>query len=145
MRLPTGRRTGLCLLPLLAAAAGGCAVPGRPMATVVAAAPEPDWDQLLRSAADQVRRCYRGPRVGHAGRQIVTRLRIFLTAEGMLEGMPTVVAQEGVTPANRLYAPRMAEAAIRSVMRCAPLRLPAGLAGNGTFEIDLTFSPLAAV
>ncbi len=133
------------LLSLLAAMAAGCAAsaPTRPALRVTVQTPQPDWNRLLESAALQVRRCYRGPRVGHAGRQIVTRLRIFLTPDGAIAGLPTVVAQEGVTPVNRLYAGRMAEAAIQSVVRCAPLRLP-DLAGQERIEIDLTFSPLAS-
>lgn len=134
-------------LLLLGAGVSGCATPApqptRPPLRLVIHAPQPDWDQLLETAAQQVRRCYRGPRVGHAGRQIVTRLRIFLTPEGAIAQPPTVVAQDGVTPTNRLYASRMAEAAIQSVVRCAPLRLPA-LAGDDRIEIDLTFSPLAS-
>lgn len=133
------------LLSLLGAAAAGCtaSASAEPALRVAIHTPQPDWDQLLESAALQVRRCYRGPRVGHAGRQIVTRLRIYLTPDGAIAGLPTVVAQEGVTPVNRLYAGRMAEAAIQSVVRCAPLRLP-NFAGQEQIEIDLTFSPLAS-
>ena len=130
---------------LLAAAATGCAPaasvrPGRP----IAAAPDPGWQALLQSAAQQVRRCYRGPRVGHSGRQIVTRLRVFVAPDGLIAGRPAVIGQDGVTPINRIYAERMAEAAIDAVLRCAPLRVPQGFAGGGVFEIDLTFSPSAA-
>ncbi len=107
------------------------------------AAPDPGWQQLLTGAAQQVRQCYRGPRVGHTGRQIVTRLRIMITPEGLIDGRPVVIAQEGLTPVNRLYADRMADAAIQSVLRCAPLNVPPGLAGEGPIEFDLTFSPLA--
>src|SRR5690606_5738586 len=99
---------------------------------------------LLDGAARQVRRCYRGPRVGHTGRQIVTRLRILVTPEGMIDGRPMVIAQEGLTPVNRLYADRMADAAIQSVLRCAPLSVPPVLASEGLIEFDLTFSPLAS-
>lgn len=137
--------TGLSVLILLAVA--GCATPApaptRTPLRLVIHAPQPDWDAMVRSAADQVRRCYRAPRVGHTGRQIVTRLRVFLTPEGAIAGLPMVVAQEGLTPTNRLYATRMAEAAIQSVVRCAPLQLP-DLAGEDRIELDLTFSPLAS-
>lgn len=113
---------------------------------MVRATPAPDMAAMqgvLRGVAAQVRRCYRSPRVAQDGRQIVTRLRLFLTPAGAVEGRPTVIAQDGVTPANRLYAGRMAEAAIAAVLRCAPLGLPAGFAGGAPIEIDLTFSPLA--
>lgn len=131
---------------LLAGCASGLA--GAPDTRTVTgtriAVPDPGWQQLLTGAAQQVRRCYRGPRVGHAGRQIVTRLRVLVTPEGLIDGRPVVIAQEGLTPANRLYADRMADAAIQSVLRCAPLAVPPGLAGEGPIEFDLTFSPLAS-
>ena len=98
----------------------------------------------LASAASQVKRCYRTPRVSHSGRQIVTVLRVKMTVEGFPDGLPTVVAQEGVTAANSAFAARMAEAAIGAVVRCAPLRLPSELYRSGWDEIELTFSPLAA-
>ena len=98
----------------------------------------------LDSAAAQVKRCYRFPRGSHSGRQIVTVLRIKVTVEGYPDGVPTIVAQHGVTAANRAFAPRMAEAAIGAVVRCAPLRLPAELLQAGWDEIELTFSPVAS-
>lgn len=128
----------------------GCASapgPGQDLRAVTGsriAAPDPGWRTLLDDAAVQVRRCYRGPRVGHSGRQIVTRLRVLVTPDGRIGGRPTVIAQEGITPLNRLYAERMAEAAIESVLRCAPLAVPPGFAADGLIEFDLTFSPLAS-
>ena len=131
---------------LVAAGLTGCAAAPatRPAVRAATAAPDPGWQALLASAAAQVRRCYRGPRVGHAGRQIVTRLRVLLTPEGRVDGRPVVIAQEGLTPLNRLYAERMAQAAIQSVLRCAPLSVPPGFAREGSIEFDLTFSPLAS-
>ncbi len=131
---------------LVAAALAGCATAPavHTAARATPAAPDPGWQALLAGAAAQVRRCYRGPRVGHAGRQIVTRLRILVTPEGMIDGRPVVIAQEGLTPLNRLYADRMAQAAIQSVLRCAPLSVPPGFAREGSIEFDLTFSPLAS-
>lgn len=108
------------------------------------AAPDPGWRALLDGAASQVRRCYRGPRVGHSGRQIITRLRVMMTPDGMIDGRPTVIGQDGVTPLNRLYAERMADAAIQSVLRCAPLSVPPGFAADELIEFDLTFAPLAS-
>lgn len=130
---------------LLAVAAGGCApAPSVRPARPALMAPDPGWQALLQSAAQQVRRCYRSPRVGHTGRQIVTRLRVLVSPEGLIAGRPTVVSQDGVTPVNRIYADRMAEAAIDAVLRCAPLRIPSTLIAESAFEIDLTFSPSAA-
>ena len=99
----------------------------------------------LQSAAQQVRRCYRAPRVTSDGNQIITKLRVRLTPDGALAGLPRLLVQSGVTPANRPYAGPMAEAAIEAVMRCAPLRLPPALYLNGWSDFDLTFSPLAVV
>src|SRR5688500_8038993 len=102
---------------LLAALAGGCATAPDPARRAEVA-------QALDSAARQVRRCYRAPRASLHGRQIITRLRVRLTPEGELAGLPTLFEQSGVTSANRDYAGPMAEAAIAAVLRCAPLRLP---------------------
>lgn len=143
MRLPIPPPRPRLLIVLLAA---GCATTPAPQERPSGPNPsDPVWQSLLRDAATQVRRCYRGPpRTGATGRQIVTRVRIFVSPQGAIQGRPMVVAQEGVTPLNRLYADRMAEAAIQSVLRCGPFRLPDGFASDSPFEIDLTFSPLAA-
>jgi hypothetical protein len=122
--------------PLAAFAAAGCtALPGpdRPDPLQVSAA--------IGAAADQVKRCYRPPKVAWAGKQIVTRLRVRFAPDGSLAGVPAVVGQTGVTPVNRPYASRMAEAASLAVIRCAPLRLPPDLYESGWDELDLTFSP----
>ncbi len=144
-------RAALAALAALAAAmlTGCVGVPGTPVDTRITtgsriAAPDPGWRALLDNAASQIRRCYRGPRVGHAGRQIITRLRVNLSPDGTIEGRPAIIAQEGVTPLNRLYAQRMAEAAIDSVIRCAPLSVPPGFGGADRIEFDLTFAPLAS-
>ncbi|HEV2866772.1 MAG TPA: hypothetical protein VGX37_09665 [Allosphingosinicella sp.] len=100
-------------------------------------------EEVLRLAARQVRRCYRSPQVSFEGRQIVTRLRVRFTGDGQLAQLPVVLAQDGVTPGNRPYAPRMAEAAIAAVMRCAPLHLPQGIPAQSAVAFDLTFSPVA--
>ena len=147
---PTMRRRCATTMLLLAALTGGCGtipeqIPARP---VRHAAPvrvqQAQVDAVLRSAAEQVRRCYRAPRVSSAGRLIVTRVRVRLTPEGELAGLPTLLFQRGVTAANRSHAAPMAEAAISAVMRCAPLHLDPELYAGGWREFDLTFSPLAA-
>ncbi|MGZ8999096.1 MAG: hypothetical protein ACXW2T_09605, partial [Allosphingosinicella sp.] len=105
------------LVGLLACA--GCAGQGADVEAIAGPA--------LASAASQVKRCYRSPRVSHAGRQIVTTLRVRMTPEGFPDGLPAIIAQRGVTPDNSAFAARMGEAAIVAVLRCAPLRLPAEL------------------
>lgn len=100
--------------------------------------------RAMELAAQQVRRCYRGPRVTSSGRQIVTRLRIRVNPEGAISGLPAIISQDGVDPTNQAYAARMAAAAIEAVLRCAPLRLPTEAHRGGGLTIDLTFSPSAS-
>lgn len=127
-----------CLILLLCTfACAGCATSGGADIGAMAG-------PALASAASQVKRCYRTPRVSFAGRQIVTTLRVRMTPEGFPDGLPTIVAQQGVTPDNRAFAARMGEAAIGAVVRCAPLRLPAELYQQGWDEIELTFTPVAS-
>jgi hypothetical protein len=116
---------------------GGCASVTRDRSDAAAV------EAALRSAAQQVTRCYRSPRVSSEGRQIITRLRIRLTADGRIAELPAVVVQENVTPTSQPYAERMAAAAIEAVMRCTPLQLPPTFYANGRADFELTFSPLA--
>lgn len=102
-------------------------------------------DQVLTSAAEQVRRCYRAPRVASVGKQIVTRLEVRLNADGSLAELPAVVGQTGLTSENQTYASRMAEAASLAVIRCAPLRLPPEHYGRIWHSFELKFSPRKAV
>ena len=126
-------------LVLLAAGAAGCATGPRVESSALFVR------SVLDSAAEQIQRCYRAPRVGHDGRQIITQLRIRVAPGGALSGPPELVGQSGVTAANRIHAQPMATAAIDAVVRCAPLRLPDNVYFQGAVEIDLMFSPLARV
>ena len=92
-------------------------------------------------AAAQVKRCYRAPKVLGEGRRISTRLHVRFAPDGTVIGLPTVISQSGVTPGNQLFADDMAEAAILSVVRCSPLRLPPELYQFGWNDFELTFSP----
>jgi len=92
-------------------------------------------------AANQVKRCYRHPKVIRAARMIATTLRVRYAGDGRLIGLPQVARQSGVTPENAAQAGRMAEAASLAVLRCQPISLPADLHGNGWDEFELTFSP----
>ncbi len=94
-----------------------------------------------RDAAAQVRRCYRAPRVATVGKQITTKLRVLYASDGSLAAVPAVLSQSGVTPDNRPYASKMAEAAGLAVIRCAPLKLKAP--EPKLILLDFTFSPVA--
>jgi hypothetical protein len=137
-------RRRIAALLAIATAAGACATTPprhvRPAPVNVIA-----FDRASESAAIQTRRCYRAPRVDSAARRIATRLRIRITPDGALGGLPEIVWQAGVDDANRPYAGRMAEAAIESVVRCAPFTLPQELTRAPWVEFDLTFSPAVAV
>jgi hypothetical protein len=97
--------------------------------------------RVTADAAAQVRRCYRTPKVLGEAKRITTRLQVQYAADGSLIGLPTVIAQMGVTPSNQLFADEMAEAAIASVVRCSPLKLPPELYQVGWNSFELTFSP----
>jgi hypothetical protein len=99
----------------------------------------------IESAASQIKRCYRHPRIPSAGKRIATRLRLHFSPDGSLTEVPIVIGQEGVTADNRAFAGRMAEAASQAVLRCAPVKLPPELYAGGWDEMDLTFSPAMLV
>lgn len=121
----------------------GCAVPTATPSTV-RLDPRPDpriVAQLTESAAGQVKRCYRSPKIAKSARQITTRLRVYYAPDGQLASVPVLVAQAGVTDANRAHAAAMAEAAMLAVVRCSPLDLPRELYQAGWDEFELTFAP----
>jgi hypothetical protein len=93
------------------------------------------------AVAEQVRRCYRDPRVPSSGRTIVTRLFARYTADGVLVGLPQLVSQQGLSPESRPYASSMAEAAKLAVLRCTPVRLPREAGERRGSDFFLTFSP----
>jgi hypothetical protein len=134
MKAPPFCRIGLAAM----LAAGGCAQPTG-LGTVHPAIA----DALLANAAEQVKRCYRAPRIARSGRQIITNLLVRYNPDGTLAGLPAVLSQSGVTPDNRVYAGRMAEAARLAVIRCAPLRLPPEQHARIWSFFTLTFSPRA--
>lgn len=99
--------------------------------------------KAVSMAAAQVQRCYRTPRIPREGRQITIVLRVRYSADGMVIGLPELIAQRGVTPTNQPYATRMTEAATLAVIRCSPLSLPPELYQGGWDDFELTFSPRA--
>jgi hypothetical protein len=106
------------------------------------AGPDPAFvAQAVSRAAEQIKGCYRSPKLNRAARQIVTVLRVRYTEDGNLATSPVLSRQSGVTENNMIYAPQMARAAMEAVERCVPLRLPPELYKGGWDEFDLTFSP----
>ncbi|PSJ37578.1 cell envelope integrity protein TolA [Allosphingosinicella deserti] len=142
-------RAILCRLGWLAGPAllfVGCSAPApapSPPQAAAAGLDPGDVERAIATAARQVRRCYRAPRIGSLGRSIVTRLRVRYAADGSLIGLPLLVSQSGITPANQIFAPHMARAATEAVIRCSPITLPSTLHDGGWSEIDLTFGPRA--
>jgi hypothetical protein len=100
--------------------------------------------QAMNEAARQVRRCYRAPRITTPGRRIVTQLRVRINPDGVISGLPSIIGQSGIDASNQAYADRMAQAAIESVLRCAPLVLPPEAYRGMAIVLDLTFSPSAS-
>jgi hypothetical protein len=121
---------------LLALALASCARPSGPTRP-----PSPATLRAASQVADQVRRCYRAPRVPSAGRGIVTRLLVRYGPDGVLVGLPLLVSQQGVTPEGQPYAGRMTEAARLAAIRCSPIRLPPELRNRRSSDFYLTFSP----
>lgn len=119
----------------------GCATPAPQRYVLPLPSNSPLMVQAMNEAARQVRRCYRAPRVATAGRAIVTQLRVRINPDGAISGLPAIVSQSGVGAGNQAYADRMAQAAIESVMRCAPLVLPPEAYRGMAIVMDLTFSP----
>lgn len=116
-----------------------CATPSEPIVRTA------QIGEAIESAAAQIRRCYRDPIASGASRRISTRLRVRYAPDGTLIGLPRLVSQEGITPANLPYAARMAEAASIAVIRCSPLHLRPELYRGGWDEFDLVFSRFARV
>jgi hypothetical protein len=133
--------TRLALSLLLACTLIGCATPAPQRYVLPLPSDSPLLAQAMNEAARQVRRCYRAPRIATHGRRIVVQLRVRIAPDGTIAGLPLVVGQSGVDAGNRAYADRMAQAAIESVLRCAPLVLPPDAYRGMAIVMELTFSP----
>ena len=127
----------IAFLALIPALAAGCTTPGQPRIAPEVVA------KVTADAAAQVKRCYRTPKVLGEAKRIATRLHVRFAPDGSILGVPIVLAQSGVTPSNQIFADEMAQAAIASVVRCSPLRLPPELYEVGWNDFVLTFSPAA--
>lgn len=126
--------------PYAALLLAGCA---QQQAALTPPRPDPEVARVVAMAADQVRRCYRAPRVGRGASGIVTVLSVAYAPDGTLAELPSLARQRGVTVETVVAARQLAEAAARAVIQCAPLRLPAERYRDGWDSFELTFSPKA--
>lgn len=140
MMVPKLRIAGLAtlLLPATLLLLGAC------VSTPRQSGPDPALvRRLAQEAADQVKRCYRRPKVSSDARQIVTRLKVKFTQEGQLAQVPEIVSQRSVAPGAERFAPAMAQAATLAIIRCTPIKLPPEAYAGGWEELEFTFSPRA--
>src|SRR3546814_17883342 len=93
----------------------------RPDVSVV---PRPSGASFVAGVAEQVKRCYRSPRVSRAARRITTRMLVRYTSDGMLTGQPVVLSQVGGTHEGSPFADVLAEGDIHARHRVTPSRLP---------------------
>lgn len=131
-----------CLLALTSVVLAGCAGP-KPLPARRASLPPEIVARVTADAAAQVKRCYRTPKVMGEGKRIATRLHVRYAPDGTIVGMPSIVWQSGVTPSNQMFAEAMGRAAIDSVVRCSPIRMPPELYSYIWNDFELTFSPAA--
>lgn len=88
----------------------------------------------------QVTPCFTPPVGGAAAGKITALLHIAISRDGSIAGRPGLVSQTGVTGANAAYARAFAEAAMRAVLRCAPLKLPAAQYDQWA-QVEINFDP----
>ena len=136
-------RTGKLAVLTLLSLSSACMQAPKP--DVVSSTPKcPDPVAVKRAtslAAEKVKACYSGPRLGRSARQIVTVVHVRYLQDGTLADEPEIVRQYGVTDDNQAFAGPMARAAIEAVKRCSPLSLPSELYSRGWDDFELTFSP----
>lgn len=98
---------------------------------------------LAGAIASQVKPCYVIPTGGTDALSIISIMRLRFNPDGSVDGTPSVTSNEGVTSTNQAYVRQMNDAAIRAVLRCAPLRLPPELYEGGWEDIEFAFYPQA--
>ncbi|MBU3076863.1 TonB C-terminal domain-containing protein [Sphingomonas sp. XMGL2] len=113
-----GARLGPDFLKGLGAAQGKANTPPAPMSGVAQAS-------LAAAIREQLAR-YWVPPSGPIG-ALRTSLRVHLNPDGSIAGRPEVIGQDGINDSNRSYARQHADAAIRTVYKAAPLKLPPDL------------------
>ena len=82
---------------------------------------------LAAAIRAQIAPCWNPPIGGADVRKMTVVLSIQLTREGQVVGRPSVIGQTGATAGNGAYSKAFADTAVRAVLRCAPLKLPADM------------------
>ena len=86
----------------------------------------PAMNGILAALARRVHPCYNlGGLAGTPAMSIITVLHLQYNKDGSVAGIPQLVEQTGITPANRAYAKQVEEVARHAVLQCQPVQLPA--------------------
>lgn len=95
-----------------------------------------EQDLLKGMIKSQMTECWRPPGTAGGTEAPVVTVRWFMKVDGTLNGEPQVISAPPST-AGQVYA----EAAVRAVKSCQPLRLPPDKYEGGWKQIDWTFDP----
>lgn len=95
---------------------------------------------LAAAIRAQIAPCWNPPIGGSDVRKMTVVLAIQLTRDGRVVGQPSLVSQTGASAGNAGYAKAFADTAVRAVLRCAPLKLPADMF-DAWKAFELNFDP----
>lgn len=95
---------------------------------------------LAAAIRAQIAPCWNPPIGGSDVRKMTVVLAIQLTRDGRVVGQPSLVSQTGASAGNAGYAKAFADTAVRAVLRCAPLKLPADMY-DAWKAFELNFDP----
>jgi outer membrane biosynthesis protein TonB len=95
---------------------------------------------LAQAIRAQVAPCWNPPIGGEDVRKMTVLIAADYNRDGSLAAAPRIVSQTGRTAANADYARAFAETAVRAVLRCQPLKLPANLYSFWQ-SVEINFDP----
>ena len=95
---------------------------------------------LAAAIRAQIAPCWNPPIGGSGVGKMTVLLGIQLAKDGSVIGQPSVLGQTGGSGANAGYAKAFADTAVRAVLRCAPLKLPADMF-DAWKAFELNFDP----
>ena len=95
---------------------------------------------LAQAIQSQVAPCWNPPIGGADVKKMTVLIRADFAKDGRVLGVPSVVAQTGVSAGNADYARAFAETARRAVLRCSPLKLPANMYDLWK-SVEINFDP----